>query len=446
MKHAFLWSMLLVSFLWLQPLQAQDDRDSLKTHQSEQAEELAGQVEGMNETMLEMKSTLDALKKIKVSGYIQAQYQTADTATVRTFSGSDFPTNVRSRFQVRRGRLKVNYDNDLTQFVLQFDVTQNGVGIKDAYASIRDPWMRNAVFTAGVFDRPFGFEISYSSSSRETPERSRVFQTLFPGEREIGAKLELNGETGLLSYLNVKAGVFNGVLSNANENDRNKDFIGRLGVALPFVEQNLAIDGGLSLYAGKVTTNSKFVYDLNLSSPVKAYRADSAASNVGNSYARSYIGGDMQLYYDLPAIGGISLRGEYITGSQPGTAALNSFYNPGSTATPVYLRNFSGWYVNVVQNIGVQNQLVVKYDVLDPNTDISGAEVGAAGSSHTLADVRFATLGIGWIHHWDANVKFVLYYDIVANEKVNTAATGSLAAFKNDISDNVMTFRMQYKF
>jgi hypothetical protein len=448
MKRTLMLMLLVLLALATRPglLRAQEEGDADTTKQGQKVEELKGQVDGMNETLVEMKNTLDALKKIKVSGYLQAQYQTADTASVKTFEGPDFPTNVRSRFSVRRGRLKVNYDNDLSQYVLQIDVTQGGVGIKDAYASIRDPWLRTVVFTAGIFDRPFGYEISYSSSVRESPERSRMYQTLFPGERELGAKLEVNAEEGLWSTLNLKAGLFNGVLNNANENDRNKDFIGRAGFSLPFEEQNLAIDGGFSLYAGKVTTNSKYVYDLDLSSPAKPYRVDSLASNVGNSYARTYYGGDLQVYYDLPNIGGLALRGEYITGSQPGTSSLNSFYNPGSSVTPLYARKFAGWYVNLIQNVGVKNQLVVKYDVFDPNTDIEGSQIGAAGTGHTAADVRYATLGLGWIYHWDANVKFVLYYDIVKNETVNSAATGALAALRSDLKDNVMTVRMQYKF
>ncbi len=421
-------------------------QDSTKAVTPEELGEVKGAVEGMNETLLEMKTVLDALKKIKVSGYLQTQYQTADTAGVSSFAGGNFPGNVRSRFQVRRGRIKFNYDNDLTQYVLQIDVTQNGVGIKDAFASVKEPWLRAATLTAGVFDRPFGFEISYSSGSRETPERSRLFQTLFPGERELGAKIEVMPEIGPLSYFNLKAGLFNGVLNIANENDRYKDFIGRLGVQLPFEEQNLAIDGGFSLYSGKAATNSKFIYSFDNTSTIKKYAVDSSISNVNNSYGRVYYGGDIQLYYDLPVLGGFSLRGEYITGQQPGTSSSNGFYNPSSTITPLYIRNFQGWYVNYVQNIGLNNQLLVKYDVLDPNTDVDNNDIGAAGSNFNVADIKYSTLGLGWIYHWDANVKFVAYYDIVTNEKINPAATGSLAPFKDELRDNVFTLRMQYKF
>jgi hypothetical protein len=38
------------------------------------------------------------------------------------------------------------------------------------------------------------------------------------------------------------------------------------------------------------------------------------------------------------------------------------------------------------------------------------------------------------------------YFDQVANEKAGDAATGTLAAWKKDLSDNVFTFRAQMKF
>jgi hypothetical protein len=434
-------------------------QDTSNVATKEDVSEINGSIDGINETLLGIVPTIDALKKIKISGYIQAQYQIAESASVSSYAGGNFPQNVKSRFQVRRGRFKINYDNDLTQYVLQLDVTQSGVGIKDAYASIKEPWLKMASLTAGVFDRPFGFEISYSSSSREAPERSRLFQTLFPGERELGAKIELAPENGPLSYFNLKAGVFNGVLNNGNENDRHKDFIGRAGFQLPFEEEGLAIDGGFSVYTGAVTANSKKIYEIDNSSSIKKYKVDSTSTNLGSGFDRNYYGFDLQLYYDVPVIGGATLRGEYLWGTQPGTDKSSSFYNPdaagatdtkssidGKKVTDVYMRNFNGWYLNFVQNIGLKNQLVVKYDVYTPNKDITANDIGAVGSNLNAGDIKYSTLGLGWVYHWDTNVKFVLYYDWVKNEKVNSLANSTLAPFKNDLKDNVLTLRMQYKF
>ncbi len=418
-------------------------QDTTNIATKEEVQDIKGAVEGLNESFLEVKSTVDALKKIKISGYIQAQYQLADQNGISSFAGGNFPTSAKSRFAVRRGRVKVNYDNTLTQYVLQIDVTQSGVGIKDAYASFREPWLNSFSLTGGIFDRPFGFEISYSSSSRETPERSRLFQTLFPGERELGAKIEFSQEDGPLSFLNLKAGLFNGTGPTAVENDNNKDFIGRLGVSFPFEDVNLAIDAGISAYIGKVRSTTKYVYEFDGNSAMKV---DSTSANIGSSFKRTYIGGDVQLYYDLPFLGGFSLRGEYIQGTQPGTSSTNSFYNSTDSKTGLFSRKFNGYYINYIQNIGDANQLVVKYDVFDPNTDVEGDQIGVKSSNLTAADIKYNTLGIGWIHHWDSNVKLILYYDIVKNEKVNAASTGSLTLFKDDIKDNVLTFRIQYKF
>jgi phosphate-selective porin len=88
----------------------------------------------------------------------------------------------------------------------------------------------------------------------------------------------------------------------------------------------------------------------------------------------------------------------------------------------------------------------MKYDMLDPNSDVDADQIGVANSNLTVGDIKYSTLGIGWIYHWDANVKFTTYYDIVMNEKINSNATGALKPFIDDIKDNVFTLRMQYKF
>jgi hypothetical protein len=418
---------------------AQNEQDSTTTTAGEQIAEVKGSVEGINETLLDMKSTLDVLKKIKFSGYILAQFQSAESDGAKTFAGGDFPANTHNRFMLRENRFKINYDNDLTQFVIQIDATERGVSLKDGYASIKEPWLKTFGFTGGVFDRPFGFEISYSSSMRESPDRSRLFQTIFPGERDLGAKLEIMPQDGPFSFFNFKGGIFdgNGV---ASETDNAKDFIGRLGFQLPFYDANLSIDGGVSGYFGKV----------RLDDTKKSYTVDSPTSFAVDSttryWDRNYIGGDLEIYYDLPILGGFSLRGEYIQGKNPGTSSSNSPYKVGQG--DVYMRNFLGYYLMYVQNIGLSNQFVFKYDVLDPNKDVTGNDIGLPTNTRlTAADVKYSTIGIGWIYHWDSNVKFVLYYDLVTNEKIAESSTvSSLAPLKDDLKDNVVTFRMQYKF
>jgi len=467
--------------------EATDTTANAESTVDEKITEVKGQVDGLNETVLAIQPVIDALAKIKVSGYIQGQFQSAQNDNVKSFAGGNFPTLTHNRFMVRRGRIKFNYDNTSTNYVLQFDVTENGFATKDAYVTVREPWLKTAELWAGVFNRPFGFEIEYSSSSRETPERTRMFQTLFPGERDLGMKLEIRPQIDVLNLFNLKVGLFNGN-GIAAETDNNKDIIGRFGISLPFTDENLAIDAGVSAYMGKVqldvpssSSSSSLAKDsswiktasgldsvksysytlksISTTTTPKIYKLDAPNSTPTAQDAsvqtadRQYIGGDFQLYYDVPVLGGFSLRGEYISGKQPGSKSDNKFYARG--AGDIYLRNFAGYYINYVQNIGNDNQFILKYDVFDPNTDVTGNDIGKVGGNTKLgwADIKYTTLGLGWIYHWDANVKFVLYYDMVTNEKINSAATSSTLVngssdlmYKNDIHDDVVTFRVQYRF
>jgi len=421
-------------------------------------EEAGGETEvalkGLEETVSGMQSVLDALRKIKISGLVQPQFQSSPAKGISSFAGGDFPPNVNNRFTLRRGRVKFNYVNDLSTYSLQIDVTQNGVAIKDAYVALLDPWTKTYGLTAGVFDRPYGFELMYSSGMWEAPERTRLNQTLFPSEQELGAKIEILPQEGPFDWFNLKAGVFNGVLLTANENNGVKDFIGRAGVQFPFVEQNIEFDGGFSLYSGKVTNTSKYVYSIDPAAAPKQYTVDSTASNFGANVSRIYLGGDLQFYYDIPGFGGLNLRAEYTTGDQPGTVTATSFYNPytpagrpdATAASALYKRTFAGWYVTWIQNLGGSNQFVARYDEYDPNTDVEGSDIGAAGSNLGVADVKYSTLGLGWIYHFDSSVKFTLYYDLVRNETVSPSATGLLTAFTDDLKDDVLTFRIQFRF
>lgn len=437
MKKSFLLSILLFTFFI--KTNAQEDTSKVTPEELKaKIEELKGQVEGLNETYLETKATVDALKKIKFSGYIQTQVQSTEVDGAATFAGGNFASNMHNRIMVRRGRLKLTYDNDLTNYVLQIDATERGLGLKDAYMLIKEPWLKSFAFKGGVFDRPFGFEIGYSSSARETPERARIFQTLFPGERDLGISFEYTPYVpfeDFLGYFNFKGGFFagNGV---AAEVDNQKDFIGRLGFQLPFYDVNLAIDGGLSIYTGGVKlASSKSIFTVNNSTL--------ATTDLKTTYAdRNYLGLDLQVYYALPLLGNFSLRGEYISGKQPGGSASSSSSPTALQTGDLYLRNFSGYYLNYVQNLGDKNQFVLKYDVYDPNINVEADQIGAVAAAKLgSGDIKYTTLGVGLIHYWDDNIKFVLYYDSVSNE-----TSSKLPGFNSDLKDNVLTLRIQYRF
>ncbi len=412
-------------------------------------DEIEGKLAGIEESYLETKATVNKLAKLKVSGYMQAQFQVAETIGVQTsMAGSKFDNTNQSKFLIRRGRIKFDYNNGLSKYVLQFDASSAGFEIKDAYIMFTEPWLKKFTGTMGIFDRPFGYEISYSSSMRESPERSRIYQTLFPKEREIGAMLKFSDDKGFMQYLNVKAGVFNGMTPLQLDIDKRKDVIGRIGFELPFKDRGMAVDGGFSGYYGAVTNTDTTKGGLSYAMEGNKFIEKSGTKD--SVFVRQYMGFDLQCYYDIPFIGGLTLRGEYLWGIQPGTSSSSSFYQPSKGGAPngsVYSRKFNGYYVYWVQCWGEKIQSVLKYDLYDPNTDVEGDNIGLSGTFTKSTDVMFKTFGAGLIYYWDANLKFMFYYDMPINEKsANLKSTDPYKDYSKDLRDNVFTLRLQYKF
>lgn len=398
------------------------------------------------------KTALELISRLKITGYIQAQWQLADTAGINSFSGGNFAKTTDNRFAVRRGRIKFTYDYSFSKFVLQLDATEKGVSIKDAYIAILDPWANFVTLTAGVFDRPFGYEISYSSSSRETPERSRAFQSLFPGERDLGAKITLQPKKGTrYDFIKLDAGLFTGNGINS-ETDSRKDFIGHLSINKANVAQTFKYGFGVSYYNGGVFQGTKYIYNPGtLSDGNYGFMVDSTTSNKNGYAKRQYLGVDAQASLQS-AIGYTTVRAEYLTGKQPGSNLTNQSPNSGAAlATDTYNRDFAAGYIYLIQNIGdTKNQLVVKYDWYDPNTKVSSDKItaknGAVKTYLTANDIKFTTLGLGWNYMFNPQVKFTAYYEIVKNETAAIAGVNSTNNYTKDLKDNVLTLRVQYKF
>lgn len=416
-------------------------------------EEAPQPIEQVIETIQE---DLASAKKLKISGYIQAQYQQADTAGIASMAGGDFKGND-NRFKVRRGRVKMAYGSGLSKAVLQIDITEKGVGINEAYLNIG----KNCNLTAGVFDRPFGNEIAYSSTNLESLERSRITQTLFPGEKDLGGQLTLQaGKESAFHFLKLEAGLFNGN-GLAEETDSYKDFIGHLSMSKTTTNQKLKWGLGASYYNGGFAATTENSYSIKNINGVKTFVKDSVGIN--SQTKREYIGFDGQLTIDW-ALGVTQIRAEYLMGTQPGTSSSSTSLKAANTKTvqqvnganvtsstvgiDTYNRTFNGYYVYFIQNI-LQSpfQAVVKYDVYDPNTDIAGNEIGTSGTKTGASDIKYSTLGFGLHYRFDSHTKISAYYDMVTNETTDKIATAStLSDLSKDRKDNVFTLRLQYKF
>lgn len=366
---------------------------------------------------------------LKISGYVQVQNQWADgLAPLKVGAVNDDFGESFNRFGIRRGRLKFTYTTGLASAVFQIDATDKGLGFKDAYLDLRDPWIGSMAFRGGIFDRPFGYEISYSSSARESPERSTIFQTLFPEERDLGAMLVLQAPASSpWSVLKLEAGLFagNGI---KQESDDRRDFIGHLSARKAW--EAVSLGGGVSYYRGSVYQGTQNIYTMQNG----AFVVDSDPDNVGRYARREYFGADAELTF-RSSLGATKLHGEYLFGRQPGGRDRTTSPNASvRLATDTYLRDFEGGYVMLVQQLGqAPVSLTGKYDWYDPNTAVSGSPVADPQPGLVPADLARYTVGFGALWEFDPGMRLTAWYDLSRNEGA-------------DYDDDVFTLRLQYKF
>ncbi|MEO8582729.1 MAG: porin [Flavitalea sp.] len=382
--------------------------------------------------------------RLQISGYFQPQFQVAGSKGAKNFSGGDFSKYSDSRFMIRRGRLRFDYahftDKGLpqVQLVFQFDGSEKGVAIRDFWGRFYENKFQLFSFTAGMFARPFGYEVNLGSSDRETPERGRMSQTLMKTERDLGfmATFEPRKSTSKVKLLKIDVGVFNGQgLTGTEEYDSYKDIIGRISLKPFHLSPLVTLTAGTSFFEGGIVQNTKYLYHES----GKTFTLDSSLTNIGRKAPRKYHGVDAQLKIKNP-FGKTEIRGEYWWGTQ--SASANESLTPGTVLNePYYIRTFTGAFIYLLQNIvNDHNQIGIKYDFYDPNTKASASEIGAANSNTHSGDVKFNTLGFGYIYTFDVHTKLQLWYEVVNNEHT------LLDGYKNDVKDNIFTCRIQFRF
>jgi hypothetical protein len=383
---------------------------------------------------------------LSISGYMQPQFQVAQSKGTPAYGGGDFSEFSNNRFMLRRARLKFDYilpskERDLPKalFTFQIDATERGVFVRDMFVRVYEPKHQNFSILTGLAARPFGFEVNLSSSYRETPERGRMSQILMPTERDLGVMLMYESQKpDRRSPLKLDIGLFNGQgLSGTTDFDGYKDLISRLTLKPLDLSETIFISGGLSFLNGGWRQATKYKYEMSEQNGNKFFAVDSSIFNTGDKAPRRYYGADVQIGYKH-AWGKTEIRGEYWKGKQSGTESSTT--NPGTLPlAPIYIRNFDGAFIYFLQNIINQKwELMAKYDCYDPNTKAQKKEIGATNLSS--ADIKFSTFGFGITRYFSENLKLLAYYDVVRNE--NTLLPG----FTSDIKDNIFTLRMQVRF
>jgi len=392
---------------------------------------------------------------LRVSGYIQAQYQRATSEGADGYSGGDFSDFSDNRFMLRRGRIRFDYarydelNRPRLQFVFQFDGTERGVFIRDFWGRVWDRRSGMLSLTTGMFARPFGYEVNLSSADREAPERGRMSQILMRTERDLGVmgSLEPPGGKGLAGHIKIDIGFFNGQgLAASTDFDRYKDVIGQIIVKPWKLSPSMTLGGVFSILQGRIRQFTPAAYRMAILPDGKpGFRPDTRTSTTGAKLPRGYRGMNLQWKWRSAKGAATELRAEWWRGVQTGTR--HSSETPGNpydltgAPQPFYVRDFQGGFLLFLQQLGIsRHQLGVKFDWYDPNRHARGGQIGRAGGELGPADVRYATMGIGYNHYPNENLRLTVWYDRVRNE------TTLLPDMRNDLADDVLTIRLQYRF
>jgi hypothetical protein len=376
----------------------------------------------LTETVENLENRIRILQKLKVTGYVQAQFQhaqaNADAINFKQHGKANAYETAHnkdySRFAIRRGRLKFAYEEGIAAASAQIDITEKGIAPKDIYLQINDPIYGRNYLKIGLISRPFGHESSWSAMRREWPERTRTSQTIFPDEFDLGFMLRLQTpDTSPFAPLSLEAGCFagNGIRPQTVSQ---MDFIARLA-ATQLVGNYVSISGGISAYIGGVFQNDSSIYQM---ANGKFILHDKSPDRIGKYAPRQYFGADIQYLHITPA-GLTQIKLEYVRGKHPGNAAgaYDFRFNTLPAQGEIYMRRIAGGYVSIAQDLGpVPITATIKYDFFDPNTEISGNSIGADASRTGAADISMRNIGCGLTWRINSYLRFTAFYDFTKNE------------------------------
>jgi hypothetical protein len=391
----------------------------------------------------------EALRSLmpKASGYIQADWTMLRQSSSDQLNYSTGDPLNEERFMIRRARLKMTLDRPYTAGALEFDgntVKGTQARLVDAEASLKLPGERPdlplVMASIGMFKIPFGFEVLQSDRDRLFMERSTAERGLFPGEYDIGARLQ--GGWRFVRYaLAVQNGEPLGEKTFPGRDPNNaKDVTFQPGIDT-IVTDHVRVSGGFSFlwgtgfHAGTPATKPSVQWvDRNengVLDPSELVASPGKAATPSQNFGRFGYGPNVQLTIDVPDLGATVLYGELYWAKNLDRGIL--------IADPVVVgrdyREFGG-YGALTQDLGPYAVFGVRYDYyrsdLDSTTMDQGVVVPSSNAMQTLALVLGGRAVGG---------RLTLEYDLNRNHS-GLDAIGS----PTNLKDNVLMLRGQWVY
>ena len=422
------------------------ERAARQASEQKMAAEIEARTETRMKELLAAKPWLADSKSLSFAGFAQADLWFRQSSEDQLNASTLAPLN-QNRFLLRRGRLRGTYETEFVSGALELDantVNGNQVRVVGVEASLRWPGgaaQPIAQVTIGMFKIPFGWEVLQSDCDRTFLERSTVVRALFPGEYDLGARLQ-----GSWRFLRYAMAIQNGEPIGertfpALDPNHSKDIVGRIGVDTPlgaFARWVAGISAvyGRGFHPGTPATKPTLVWqDRNedgIYESGELMTVPGVAATPSANFSRFGLGLDARASFRLPRLGETVLYGEVIWAKNLDRAVM--------VADPLGplgrdLREM-GYYVAAVQDLGRYLQLGVRYDFYDPDrdaTDLQGAIlVPSSHSYHTLALALALRYGPG---------RLVFEYDLNRNHLGR-----SREGVPVSLADNLFALRSEVKF
>jgi hypothetical protein len=383
-----------------------------------------------------------------LGGYVQADAVAYDEASVDELNPSTGDPLNQERFLIRRARLRVEADYTFVGGVLEFD--GNTVNGPTARVSNAEVWLKLpnldptappfAMAVLGLTRIPFGFEVQEKDYVRLFLERSNVMRALFPGEFDLGVKLQ-----GAWRFVRYQVAAMNGAPAGdkqytLRDPNHSKDFIGRLGVDTAL--GRVGVQAGVSALYGTgfrpgtpATKNTVQWNDANNDGQVDATELTGVIGMPAipsQDFNRYALGGDVRLTAEVPRLGELALYAELVW-----AANLDRALVPADPVTAGRDLREVGWYIAATQQLTKWAALGVRYDRYDPDADHTELQAG----TKVARDLTFSTLALALAVAYPPYGRLTLEWDH------NTNALGrTVTGAPTTLDANVITLRGQLVF
>ena len=385
---------------------------------------------------------------MSLNGFLQADVAIRQSAQDQ-LNTAGAPLNS-DRFNIKRARIRAALDREYITGAVEFDGnTTNGptARVLDAEASLRWP-ARSAgelpiiMATIGAFKIPFGFEVGQSDRDRLFLERSTAERAFFPGEYDLGARLQ-GGWHALRYQFAVMNGEPAGESTGFPGRDPNhqKDFVGRIGIEAPLVER-LIVSAGVSALSGtgfhpgtpatKPTIQWQDRNQDGIFQPTEVTETPGKAATPSANFTRQAVGFDLRLVGRLLSLGETTAYGELYLAKNLDRAILPA--DPKGIAGRDL--NELGGYFGITQEICRHGIVGFRYDYYNPDRDSTDTQLGFVVPQTFMYQTFAFTAALQ-----AAAGRLIVEYDINTNHQGRDA--NGLPA---NLKDNAVSLRGEVKF